>query len=285
MRGMYRWAAIAMAVWAPLTHAGFKVAVPTAPPVVPAAQAPKEAPLRPGFQSIDALARTPPARGASDEPPAAAPGFGFVAVTYVGTPPPLIDTREGAGRDVTLSQALEQIAPAQWHAFGSADTAPLFSASRRVSWKGGRAWTAVLDILANDLDITIEVDWEHQRLYVGRQAPAKAADTPGSVTAAKAAKAPPVAPVVARREWRVAAGSTFRTTISQWAEQERPKWIVVWPMDDLDYRIVAPLVFDGATLADAARKFTILYEGAERPLWLDVKPSQHLLVFAEGKKR
>lgn len=248
---------------APRARADFKVigAQPAPKPRV----APPAAP-RPGFVPIEQLAAK---RGTGL--PHSSDGFGLVAVTFVGTPPPAIEVRNGMGRNVPLAEALRQIAPPGWHGYGRPDSVGWFDPNRLVSWKGGRPWTDVLDILANEQNLAIEVDWSRKQLYIGKRA------VPAGVATAVTSPKPVPVPLI----WTAQVGSTLRTTFEQWAK--RAGWTVVWPMEDLDYKIVAPLSFDGS-IADAVGKLTRLYESAERPIAVDIRPPQKLLLFSEKKK-
>lgn len=261
-------------------NAGFRVIEPAPAPaqqsaavgsVVQPAQNPLQAtqtiaaatPAKAGFVPFDGsdLASPKDARPSS--------GFGLVAVTYVGNPNGQIEVRNGMGRGVQLSDALRQIAPNGWRGFGRMEAAGTFNGSKRVNWKGGRPWTEVLDILANEEDFAVEVDWNRKHLYIGNReykGTSIASVTPRPV-------APPPKPV-----WTAKVGGTVRSTMDEWAKKEG--WTLVWPMADLDYRIAAPLSFDGS-LVDATSKLTRLYETAERPLAVDIHPSQKLIVFSE----
>lgn len=222
------------------------------------------APARAGYKPLDGSDLPAPAQARPSSS-----GFGLVALTYVGSPPAAIEVRQGMGRDVRLADALRQVAPTGWRGFGRADIADTFDPNRRVSWKGGRPWTDVLDILANEQDLAIEVDWGRKHLYVGKR------EYLGTAVATAAAK-PPIAPP--KPVWIAKAGETVRSTVEEWSR--KAGWTVVWPMLDLDYRIVAPLSFDGS-IVDATGKLTRLYESAERPLAVDIRVPQKVIVYSE----
>lgn len=238
--------------------ADFKVTPKQAPPPAPAA--PATAPV--GFVSVDAPA--PGAPAVSSAPTSA--GFGLVAVTFVGTPGGPIEPREGLGRDIRLADALKQIAPPGWRGFVKPELVDRFDRDKRVSWRGGRRWVDVLDILASEHQLAIEVDWQRKHLYVGERVFRSAPSVP------VAQKAP---------EWMAQKGSTLRKTVDEWAK--RANWTSVWPMEDLDYPIVAPLSFQGS-IVDALTKLAHLYQYAERPVHADIRPGQSLVVFSESKR-
>ncbi|OOW73654.1 hypothetical protein Xant_18305 [Xanthomonas cissicola] len=180
------------------------------------------------------------------------------------------------GRDVRLADALKQIAPEGWRGFGKSEIAGSFDPNKLVNWRGGRPWTDVLDILANDNDLSIEVDWNKRHLYVGKRDYTSALTNRSS--AQRIATASTQTPVQDKQIWSAKAGSTVRETVEQWAQSQ--SWTVYWPMQDLDYRIVAPLTFDGS-LVDAVSKFTLLYESAERPLAVGIFVNQKLIRYSE----
>ncbi len=245
---------LALLVLVPLAaHAGFKVVEAPAPSVAKVtAVAPK-----PGYAALDG---GDVANGAGPTSPL----FGLSALSYTGTPLETIEVRRGFGRNVKLAEALRQIAPEGWRGFGRADIADTFDPAKLVTWSGGRPWTDVLDSLANAQGLSVEVDWTRRHLYVGKR-----------TVLASAIKAPAK---VAPPAWDAKAGSTVRTTVEDWGK--RAGWMVVWPMSDLDYRIVAPLSFDGS-IVDATGRITRLYEAAQRPLAVDIHVAQKVIVFSE----
>lgn len=254
-------------------QAGFRVTQPepTPKPAEAAAAAPASA-ARTGYVAIDG--QDPPPISEALRPSSS--GFGLIAVSYVGSPPTLIERRAGMGRDVRLADALKQIAPEGWRGFGKSEIAGSFDPNKRVNWRGGRPWTDVLDILANENDLSIEVDWTKRHLYVGKRDYSASAVSPGlaqrtSVPATQAA-------YQVKQVWSAKAGSTVRETVEQWAQTQ--SWTVYWPMQDLDYRIVAPLTFDGS-LVDAVSKLTLLYETAQRPLAVGIFVNQKLIRYSE----
>ncbi len=251
-------AAAMFVVGASPAHADFRVIgnAPPAPAVAPDTVAP-----RAGYVSFDG---TTAAKGETPAP--SSRGFGLVAVNYVGSPPAEIEVRQGMGRSVRIADALKQIAPPGWRGFGRADVADSFDPNRIVSWKGGRPWTAVLDILANEQDLSIEVDWQRKHMYVGKREYKSAISSDGYSAAAAL--------------WTAKKGATVRGTLEEWAK--RAGWTIVWPMEDLDYRVVAPLTFDGS-VADAAGKLARLFESAERPIAVTIHTPQKLLVFSEKR--
>ncbi|MDQ1090725.1 hypothetical protein QE400_000138 [Xanthomonas sacchari] len=273
---MLLFACLALAFAAPAL-AGFRVSQPEQAPKpsdLPSAVAPAQAP-RSGYVAIDG--KDPPPIAEALRP--SSTGFGLVAVSYVGTPPAAIERRAGMGRDVRLADALKQIAPEGWRGFGKSEIAGSFDPNKLVNWRGGRPWTDVLDILANEQDLSIEVDWNKRHLYVGKRDYALANTGAGAAASAPRGTAlPTAAPHQVKQVWTAKAGSTVRETVEQWAKTQA--WTVYWPMQDLDYRIVAPLTFDG-TLVEAVSKLTLLYETAQRPLAVGIFVNQKLIRYSE----
>lgn len=247
-------------------QAGFKVVETPPPPKAPAPiRTASLEPAKSGYKPLD---------GGEDGGfmPSSA-NFGLSAVSYIGKPPAEIEVRRGIGHDVRLADALKQIAPPGWRGFGRAEVAGSFDPNKSVSWNGGKPWTAVLDALARTEGMSIEVDWDRQHIYVGKREVRQAAtSTPGST-----APTNPVA-AVAAPAWEAKVGTTVRATMEDWSK--RGGWQLIWPMGDLDYRIIAPLRFEGS-LVDATSKLTRLYESADRPLAVDIHTTQKVIVFSE----
>lgn len=253
---------LALAPWFAV-HAGFKVVNPPSPakpaatlPAAAHAAAAGAAPAKAGFQPLDG-------GGAEGNWQPSSGSFGITAVTYTGTAPAEIEIRRGMGKDVRLAEALRQIAPEGWRGFGRPEIAETFNPSKTVSWVGGKPWTVVLDRLASAEGLAVEIDWNRKHLYIGKRQ-------------AVVAKAPLVAS--APSVWEAKAGSTVRTTMEDWSK--RAGWMLVWPMSDLDYRVIAPLRFDGS-IVDATSKLARLYESAERPLAVGIHTTQKVIVFSE----
>lgn len=261
--------------------ADFRIVELAPPPPAPAPAVPKsDAPA--GYIPLDG--------GDAAAAGATSGSFGLVAVSFVGTPPSVIEDRQGMGRDVRLADALRQIAPAGWRGFVKPEFAPKFDRDKRVNWRGGRRWVDVLDIVANESDIAIEVNWERKQLYIGERRAAGAAAVSGAAGArTPVSAAPPPPPPVER--WSAVKGSTLRQSMSAWASKAsctsasaraagQMNWTLAWPSSGLDYRIAAPLTFEGS-IADAAKNAIRLYEHADEPLGLNVHPGQCVLhVFA-----
>lgn len=125
---------------------------------------------------------------------------------------------------------------------------------------------------------------------------ASAAEAPSAVpvaTPAAETRALPAAPVV-RPVWTARRGSTLRQSLESWAGKAscasadaraagQATWTVAWAAADTDYRIVAPLTFEGS-ISEAAQAAVRLYENADVKLGLNVHPNQCVLhVFAAGK--
>lgn len=254
---------VALGTAAPLTAmAGFQVVNEPPPPTVVAAAA--TAPVTAGAVPSAAVAATPLA--ASDAASAGSQGIGLIAVRYSGTPDRDIPVRTGFGRDLKLTEALKQIAPSGWTPmFNDGVVEAFIDRNRLVSWRGGRKWTEVLDILASENNLIVDLDWSRRTLNVSFRAMAP------KTLSAGAAPSVPTAPVV--QSWIAKSGSTLRTAVTEWATKEG--WQVVWG-PTFDYPIVAQLSFDGSFL-DAIVEIFRSYEKADRPLLVDVHAAQKLL--------
>jgi len=214
-----------------------------------------------GFQVVEESAK-PATAAATAQSPKTTGGLHLVALSYIGEPDADIAVISGFGRDLKLLDAIKQIAPDGWQAFLKEDLVARADQFRAVSWRGGRRWVEVLDILANDQNLAIDVDWSKKQLYVGDR----------KISASVAAqRANPV--------WVAKTGATLRESVSEWGE--KAGWQVVWRAD-FDYPILAQLTFGGAFI-DAIVSVFRSYEKAERPLLVDVHESQKLIVISPRK--
>lgn len=198
-----------------------------------------------------------------------AAGFGLLAVNYIGEPSGDIEMRNGFGRDVKLTEALKQIAPEGWHAYLKEEVVGKFDKNRLVTWRGGRKWIEVLDILATDQALSIDVDWTKRQIYVGEK----------NFSFEKALASKAVTP--AKVFWVAKKGSSLRDSVTEWAQ--KAGWDVTWVPQDLDYPIIGTLTYEG-TFENAVTGIFRAYEGAERPMLVDGNPRQKLIVVTEKKK-
>lgn len=90
--------------------------------------------------------------------------------------------------------------------------------------------------------------------------------------------APPSPPKTPAKEWEAAVGSTLRTSVQQWADEEG--WYLKWDAEGLDYRMEAPLRVKGDFIEAVSTTF-IAYERAARSFLVDIYPSQKLVVVQE----
>ncbi|MFM0265538.1 TcpQ domain-containing protein [Paraburkholderia sediminicola] len=217
---------------APLTAmAGFQVVnEPSQQPVMIAAVAP--APVTATTVPSAAVAEAPLA--ASGASASASKGVGLVAVRYVGTADRDIPVRAGFGRDVKLAEALKQIAPAGWTPmFNDGVVEAFIDRGRLVSWRGGRKWTEVLDVLAYENDVVVDLDWSRHTLNVGFK---KSASSAPAVTPSATAAVQPSEPAVPTKEvWIIRQGYPIGQELKGWAK--RAGWNVVW---GLQRDVIAP---------------------------------------------
>lgn len=204
-------------------------------------------------------ASSAPSPSAAVPPSKAAGGLQFVALTYIGEPDANVPVISGFGRNLKLLDAIKQVVPSGWQTFLKEDVA---ARADKVSWKGGRRWIEVLDIMANDQNLSIDVDWKKRQLYVGER----------KISATLAAQR-------ANTHWVAKQGSTLRDAVLEWGT--KAEWEVVW-IPDFDYPIVAQLSFDGSFLDAVVGTFRA-YEKAERPLLVDIFEPQKLIVISPRK--
>ena len=190
----------------------------------------------------------------------------LVAVNYVGPPDKEIEARNGFGRDVRLIDAYKQIVPAGWSVLFSDNLSGKLD-KRTVTWRGGRRWVEILDIVSNDQNLSVDVIWARKQIVVQERRV-----TTSSVTRV----APPPPPV-----WIGRSGATLRETVAEWAQIAG--WEMRWLQDDLDYRLPGRLSYEG-TFESAIISIFRTYEDADRPMHADGNPKQKLLLIRERKK-
>lgn len=171
-----------------------------------------------GFQVVDegSTAKPPAATQTSAASPKSNGGFQFVSLTYSDDPETTVPVVNGFGRDLKLLDAIKQIAPAGWQVFLNEDVA---NRTTKVSWKGGRRWVEVLDILGNEQNLSIEVAWKKKYLFVGQKKPATVATTAATIDAATTAS------------WKIRSGDKISEAFSRWAKSAG--WQLAWEAPDL----------------------------------------------------
>lgn len=172
-----------------------------------------------GFQVVEEpvkpAASAPGSGSVATPPPKSAGGLQLVALSYIGEPDGDIAVLNGFGRDLKLLDAIKQIAPAGWQAFLKEDVAARADKIQGVSWKGGRRWTEVLDIVANDQQLAVEVDWTRKSIYVGDR---------------KIVAREPAAEAATAQVWAVETGDSLRDKLRTWAKLSG--WGLVWDYVD-----------------------------------------------------
>lgn len=115
-----------------------------------------------------------------------------------------------------------------------------------------------------------------------------------SADSALESKGPAIAPPPPKPVWSARRGSTLRQSLESWATKAncdapdariagQTNWTLAWAPADVDYRIAAPLTFDGS-ISEAAQSLIRLYANADVRLGLRVHPNQCVLhVFAAGR--
>ncbi len=172
-----------------------------------------------GFQVVEEGAK--PAQAAKQAPNSVSGPAGkgaetiqLVTLTYIGDANAEIQVRNGFGRDVRLADAIKQIAPSGWQVFIKDELLPLADKFRAVSWKGGRRWVEVLDILANEQNLAIDVDWTKKHLYVGEKKipPAQTENQPAT-------------------RWNIRSGEKISEALARWSKIS--KWQLIWEVPEL----------------------------------------------------
>jgi len=203
------------------------------------------------------------------------------AVSYVGEPQGDIELRRGFGRDVKLIDALQQIAPATWHATISPELAGRFDKDRLVAWRGGRYWPEVLDSLATEQGLLVTVDWNRQYLTVSPKV-AVAPTAARTVFASTVEKNEPV--------WVVKPGSFLRGVLNEYAA--RAGWAVEYnykdpqTLEEKDLRLGGGMRVEGDFKKFVKELFGSFPESAKirAELWSENDPPT-VYVFRKGVER
>jgi len=194
----------------------------------------------------------------------------YAALTFVGDPPSEQPRLDGWNTKARLLDALQQIAPRGWHAYIKSDTAKRFDKDKLVDWEGNRPWVDVLDALAVEQGLQIQVDWTMRRLMI--------VVNPSAPVLSTSDKAPVTAPP--KVYWVAKAGMSLRDAVSDWAQ--KAGWQLRWVPDDLDYPIIGDLTYEGS-FKDAISGIFNAFDKAPRPMLVDGNPMQKLLVVTEKK--
>lgn len=197
----------------------------------------------------------------------------------------------GFGKDMPLMTALKQVVPNGWKAtkVGNVDL------NKKVSWRGGESWIAILDDLAGQNHFAANVNWNTKVLTI----------TPvgGSVVSSSTVSTTPVSSAQARNPfsgssstsnnftstrtnigssqlnsaisttpvysstsstWLLSKDKTLKENVEGWAKQAG--WVVSW--DAPDYRIIADVTLTGAIDSNDGPVARVIaaYKNAEQPL-------------------
>ncbi|MFP2517053.1 toxin co-regulated pilus biosynthesis Q family protein [Buttiauxella agrestis] len=232
---------------------------------------------------------------------------GLQHVRYTGTPDtlPALVARPGAQR--RLDQALVAIVPAGWNTVLSSRLKA--GALSRVSWNSGDQWPFVLEKLAREQQLQINIYWASRQVTVDRADKAGVNGVPATATSPTTTQSKlltgPVAPTAtppatqagaakvftpvkapepvrpAPRVWRADTGSTLKDTLFIWAATTDcevlpgKKWSIAW-VTETNYRIDAPLQFSGPW-RDALNQVFALYQNAAVPLYAGTNSAQCVL--------
>jgi len=97
----------------------------------------------------------------------------------------------------------------------------------------------------------------------------------------------PIAVAASGQVWRAEVGATLKETLTRWAGEAKCEnggnWVVIWPVT-LDYRIDAPLVFNGNFESVLVQVFD-LYRQADKPLYASASRLQCLVSVSDQPGR
>ncbi|MBN3729342.1 hypothetical protein G3N98_00090 [Burkholderia sp. Tr-20390] len=203
---------------------------------------------------------------------AAAVPAAAVATTTLGAPSDAWNDKiDGFGHNQPARQALTHLVPSG----GRLVVNTPIPATARVSWKGGDTRMAIARKILADAGIDGRFDGDN--LVVGAAPVAVAAPV-----------APPQDPAVETRLWTMAKGVMLSDGLADWMEQtaapgDRYRWTLDWAAFDgvnrehrVDYRIVAPLRFNG-TIDQAVAQLITLYKKSTKPLIVQINKDQRLI--------
>lgn len=224
----------------------------------------------------------------------AEPALKLNAITMLNYQQQKVVVRRGKANQVSLKQAVDQIAPSDWKV--SMDVSANTTAAK-VSWVGGekRRWLEVLDGLFITNQLRGEADWTKRSLKITERVSVKTTPALVPVSKSKGNGLPEEFPELAALEagaaqpkvvkpsisWNVKAGSSLHDTVTAWADKQSPKWSVVWGAD-LDYPIHADFTLYGEFL-DAITQIFNAYKKAKQPLYIDIHATQRLIYVSTGE--
>lgn len=141
-------------------------------------------------------------------------------VIHRGSLPTEIEAAFGAGRDIPLQHAVQQIAPNGWH--GEVEGG--IDVSKMVNWTGEKLWIKSLENLMKSINAQATLDWDAKLITLRPIGGPGGVGAPGGKE--KAVAEVPVY-VVRLKDGKIS------KTLSRWAKESPGNWQVSWeaPMD------------------------------------------------------
>ena len=201
-----------------------------------------------GAKRVEVKHSPTPVRAASNEltvqaapaPEAAKP---LPVLTYQGTQQGSPKVIVGGAKNVKFADAVKQVANFPgWHAYKDKQIDP----AKKVSWRGGKPWTEVLEDVMKQAGATAVVNWDNKTIHVSKAPVVEDVPVVTASLPAKGAAASPVATpsTKAKPAWEASPEDlTVRRVLEKWAQQagwQKPFW---YP--ESDYEISAFVRLEG----------------------------------------
>lgn len=138
---------------------------------------------------------------------------------------------KGFGREQPLSEALKLIVPQGWKGYASKDVQ---AHTRKVSWRGGKPWTEVLESLGMEEGLAFDVDWTAQKVFVKNASRSLPSVASTSVRVSEGEASTETSSSVAIPRFSLREGEMLSQALERWGDVAG--WRVLWGVD-YDYRV------------------------------------------------
>lgn len=158
---------------------------------------------------------------------------------------------KGFGKNQPLAESLRMISPEGWRGFAERDVG---GHQRTINWRGGKAWTEVLDDIGMEEGLSFEIDWKTRKIFV-KTAPRSLSATHASASHGDGSQID-VTPVPMPKSYSTRAGEMLSHELARWGEMAG--WTVRWGVD-YDYRIKVDTRF-GTDMIESIKQVMEVYQ-------------------------
>lgn len=188
-----------------------------------------------------------------------------IRITSIGFPSGNLSEISGMGRDVLLSDALQQVLPRGWKAYAEGDV----DSNDRLNWRGGGSWPSVLNGIFESLDLMAEINWNTKEITIwpsnAYESQASRSEKIEKLSAIERLSDEAAKKDAAENLWELIPGKSLSENLRSWSE--RAGWRMVWSAR-VDYPIDAPVQFTGKISGKDGALARVIggYADAEFPL-------------------